>query len=80
MSRYTGVGGGGGVVEEEAVAPLDWRWRTFPVFFAFVAGALVMALLAGTIIGIAISWLAVLGVIFGLTHIVTRQFIARRRR
>ena len=65
---------------EAPLALLDWRWRTFPVFFAFVAGALVMALLAGTIIGIAISWLAVLGVIFGLTHIVTRQFIARRRR
>ena len=81
--RRRGGGGGGAAAAAEAeapLAPLDWRWRTFPVFFAFVAGALVMALLAGTIIGIAISWLAVLGVIFGLTHIVTRQFIARRRR
>ena len=77
-------GGGGGAPEateaEASPALLDWRWRTFPVFFAFVAGALVMALVAGTIIGIAVSWLGVLGVIFGLTHIVTRRYIARRRR
>ena len=78
-------GGGGGAAPEAAQANVspalpDWRWRTFPVFFAFVVGLLAMALVAGSIIGFGLSWVAVLGVAFGLAHILTRQFIARRRR
>ena len=80
--RRGGSGGGAPEATETETSPAlpDWRWRTFPVFFAFVAGALVMALVAGSIIGFAVSWLAVLGMAYGLAHIVTRQFIARRRR
>ncbi len=82
-------GGGGeasaaGPAGQEAVtkpAVPDWQWRTFPVFFAFALGMLVMGLVVGSpTLGVVFFFAALGGVAFGLAHIVTRTVIARRRR
>ena len=59
----------------------DWQWRTFPVFFAFASGALFsFLLLVLRIPAVAVLALVLFGVAFGLAHIVTRRFVARRDR
>jgi membrane associated rhomboid family serine protease len=59
-----------------------WRWRTFPVFLAFVCGAFVMGLLNGVTnpVGAVFFYLALFGVAFGAAHIVTRWLAERRMR
>jgi len=59
-----------------------WHWRTFPVFFAFSVGALIMAVLNGApsnTIAAAAQVTALLAVSFGLARIVVRKFFAERR-
>ena len=62
--------------------PPDWQWRTFPVFFAFASGALIMGFLIGLTPGLFIIYfsVALFGAAFGLAHIVSRTVAARRRR
>ena len=65
----------------------QWRWRTFPVFFAFVAGVLVASLInppKGDV-GYAVQLAALAGFGYGLAHLfVTNVIMAgrlkRRRR
>jgi membrane associated rhomboid family serine protease len=59
-----------------------WRWRSFPVFFAFVCGAFVMGLLNGVTnpVGAVFFYLALFGVAFGVAHMVTRWLAERRMR
>ena len=61
--------------------PPDWQWRTFPVFFALVVGLFVMGLaVALPALSMVLFFGSLAGVAFGLAHIFTRRFIARRRR
>jgi membrane associated rhomboid family serine protease len=59
-----------------------WRWRSFPVFFAFVCGAFVMGTLNGVTnpVGLVSFYLALFGVAFGVAHMVTRWLAERRAR
>ena len=59
----------------------QWNWRTFPVLFAFVAGAVLMgfATMAGPTLFAVVFFAGLFGVAFALAHIVTRVIIARRR-
>jgi Flp pilus assembly protein TadB len=59
-----------------------WRWRSFPVFFAFVCGAFVMGLLNGVTnpVGAVFFYLALFGVAFGVAHTVVRWLAERRMR
>ena len=59
-----------------------WRWRSFPVFFAFVCGAFVMGLLNGVTnpVGLVAFYLGLFGVAFGAAHMVTRWLAERRSR
>jgi Flp pilus assembly protein TadB len=57
-----------------------WRWRSFPVFFAFVCGAFVMGLLVTSPAGPIFFYLALFGVAFGAAHMVTRWLAERRMR
>jgi len=59
-----------------------WRWRSFPVFFAFVCGAFVMGLLNGVTnpLGAVFFYLALFGVAFGAAHMATRWLAERRTR
>jgi membrane associated rhomboid family serine protease len=59
-----------------------WRWRSFPVFFAFVCGAFVMGTLNGVTnpVGLVAFTLALFGVAFGAAHMVTRWLAERRAR
>ena len=72
-----------GAVDVGRVTP-EWRWRTFPVFFAFVCGML-LAFFSneGTVNPVAFVLLlaALLGFGFGIAHlIVTNFYVARRVR
>jgi Flp pilus assembly protein TadB len=57
-----------------------WRWRSFPVFFAFVCGAFVMGMLVTSPAGPIFFYLALFGVAFGGAHMVTRWLAERRMR
>lgn len=59
-----------------------WRWRSFPVFFAFVCGAFTMGLLNGATnpVGAVFLYLTMFGLAFGAAHIVTRWLPERRMR
>jgi len=58
----------------------DWRWRSFPVFFAFAVGVLLMGLaVASPVLSLVVFIGGIFGVAFGLAHIVTRLIVARRR-
>ncbi|MEX0750185.1 MAG: hypothetical protein WD359_05190 [Dehalococcoidia bacterium] len=60
----------------------DWRWRTFPVFFAFFVGMLVMAVLNGAPDNqlAAIAQFVVLAALsYGLARIVVRKLLMERR-
>ena len=58
---------------------LGWQWRTFPVFFAFATGLFVASFLAPIFpVNAAVFYLSLVGVAFGLAHILTRWLAARR--
>jgi len=59
-----------------------WRWRSFPVLFAFVCGAFVMGLLNGVTnpVGAVFFYLVLFGVAFGVAHMVVRWLAERRMR
>ncbi|MGB2694459.1 MAG: hypothetical protein WBD55_04630, partial [Dehalococcoidia bacterium] len=87
--RRRGRRGGAGARREPAQAAetaegpssLGWEWRTFPVFFAFAAGLLLMGIawpIPG--IGATLFFAGIGGVAYGVAHILTRTIIARRRR
>jgi len=61
-----------------------WRWRTFPVFFAFVLGLLVAGIVNGeqnNEFAWIVQLLALLGVGYGLVHLfVTNVIVAGRVR
>ena len=86
--RHRGGGGGadsaaGPEPQPQAKAtpqPPDWRWRSFPVFFAFVCGAMTIFLLSAVFRADLLFFGALFGVAFGLAHIVTRQLRGRRGR
>ena len=66
----------------EARQPLaQWQWRTFPVLFAFAAGAVLMgvATVADPLF-LVLFFAGLFGVAFGLAHIVTRVIVGRRRK
>ena len=83
--RHRGGGGGaesaaGPEPQSRAKAtpqPPDWRWRSFPVFFAFVCGALAIFLLSAVFRAELLFYGALFGVVFGLAHFVTRHIVAR---
>jgi len=62
----------------------DWRWRSFPVFVAFMAGLLVAALVNGqpeTTPEAILVWVAIIGCSLGAAHYLTmRWYVPRRRR
>jgi hypothetical protein len=61
----------------------QWRWRTFPVFFAFVAGLLIASIVnppSGDA-GYALQLVALAGFGYGLAHLfVTNVVVAGRLR
>jgi hypothetical protein len=63
-------------------ATAGWRWRSFPVFFAFVFGAFLMGLVNGTtnVVGFVFFYAVLFGVAFGAAHFVTRRWAERRLR
>jgi len=58
----------------------EWKWLTFPVFFAFGLGVVIMGLAyPEPLIGFFV-FVAGIGVVaFGLAHLVARRWIASRR-
>ena len=81
-------GGGGGAERAAGPEPQakatpqspDWRWRSFPVFFAFACGALAVILLSAIFRPDVLFFGALFGVTFGLAHMVTRLLVGRRAR
>ena len=60
----------------------EWRWRTFPVFFAFFVGALVMGILNGAPsndLAAAAQIVVVLALSYGLARLFVRKVFAERR-
>jgi len=83
----------GGGVAERAVRPLpEWKWRTFPVYFAFSLGAFIGLYLglivaatgndwAGTAVFVTVALMLGLGLSRLTTRwLVTRRFMQRRAR
>ena len=61
----------------------QWHWRTFPVFAAFVAGALVILIIApetNTLVYTVLFFGFLGGAAFSMAHIFTRMVLDRRRR
>lgn len=59
----------------------QWKWRTFPVFFAFVAGVLVASIInppSGNA-GYAVQLVALAGFGYGLAHLFVTNVIAAGR-
>ena len=60
----------------------NWRWRTFPVFFAFCAGLLAASLVnrqIDTAFEAIVSWIALLGVGYGFAHLFVSNVIVAGR-
>lgn len=59
----------------------QWQWRTFPVFFAFVLGVVVMGLVgaAEPTAFAVLLYVALFGVAYSVAHILTRAWLVRRR-
>jgi hypothetical protein len=76
-------GGGRGSAAAPASQPdraaPEWQWRTFPVFFAFSIGLVVMGLFVNTQIALAVFIAGLFGLAFGIAHIATRAITTRRR-
>lgn len=77
-----GDSGGPGVAEPEAAhrpKPAEWRWLTFPVFFAFAVGGLMMGFAASSALALPYFFVILFVVAFGAAHIMTRIIVTRRR-
>ena len=77
-----GDSGAPGVAEPKVadrLKPVEWRWLTFPVLFAFAVGGLVMGLAASSALALPYFFVILFGVAFGAAHIVTRIIVTRRR-
>ena len=59
--------------------PSEWRWWTFPVFFAFVVGVLVGILVAFSPLVFIIFYASLFAVVFGAVHLITRRIVRRRQ-
>lgn len=60
----------------------DWRWRTFPVFFAFVVGLLVASFVngrPGNDVAAAVQIISLLGLGYGLAHLFVVNVIVAGR-
>ena len=57
----------------------EWNWRTFPVFFAFVTGIVIMGLVAPTPVGL-IFFGGLFGLAYGVAHIIARMWAIWRQR
>ena len=80
--RSDGTGGAQeGAADRSTAEEQHWKWRTFPVAFAFAVGVFMMSWLA-FVPGLNILLFAVsmVAVALGLAHIFVRQVVARRRR
>lgn len=75
--RRRGRRGGGRAAAERspdgASRPPEWRWRTFPVAFAFALGSLIAAVLIAGGLFYPVLYLALFGVSFGLAHMIVRR-------
>lgn len=59
----------------------DWKFISFPVFFAFVLGIVVMGVVVTDPLMGVVFFIGGLGAVaFGVAHIITRRWIANRRR
>ncbi len=57
----------------------EWNWRTFPVFFAFIVGVVLMGLaIAVPVLGLIFFIGGLVGLAFGVAHILTRLWVTRR--
>jgi hypothetical protein len=76
-----GRGPAGGARGQETPNLPDWRWRSFPVFAAFVAGVLVDSLInpASSDPALALRLLAIFGVCYAVVHVVVTNVIVARR-
>lgn len=60
----------------------DWRWRSFPVFFALVSGLLVASFLNGTpdnTIAAIVQIVALAGFFYGLVHLFVMNVVVAGR-
>jgi len=57
----------------------DWRWWTFPVFFAFVVGLLLGILVAFSPLAFIIFYVSLFAVVFGAVHLITRRIVRWRQ-
>lgn len=58
------------VADRQAVrARPEWKWRTFPVFFALVCGLLIASFVNGTPLAAIVQIGALLGFFYGLAHL-----------
>ena len=59
----------------------DWKFVSFPVFFAFALGIVVMGVVVTDPLMGVVLFIGGLGAVaFGVAHIITRRWIANRRR
>lgn len=65
--------------EPSAPPPSEWRWWTFPVFFAFAVGLLLGILVAFSPLVFVIFYVSLFAVVFGAVHLITRRIVQRRR-
>ena len=58
----------------------EWNWRTFPVFFAFILGVVIMGIaIASPALGLVFFFGGLFGLAYGAAHILTRLWVGRRR-
>ena len=58
----------------------EWNWRSFPVFFAFIVGVVVMGIaIASPALGLVFFFGGLFGLAYGVAHILSRLWASRRR-
>ncbi len=58
----------------------EWNWRTFPVFFAFILGVVIMGIaIASPALGLVFFFGGLFGLAYGVAHILARVWATRRR-
>ncbi|MCH7698079.1 MAG: hypothetical protein IH865_03975 [Chloroflexi bacterium] len=58
----------------------EWNWRTFPVFFAFILGVVIMGIaIASPALGLVFFFGGLFGLAYGAAHILARLWVGRRR-
>ena len=58
----------------------EWNWRTFPVFFAFIVGVVIMGIaIASPVLGLVFFFGGLFGLAYGAAHILARLWVGRRR-